>query len=181
MATGRTLQVGLTGNFYANYARTDQDLNPSDLKDLLKYTSLNFQLNDGVEDSQCDLLYYSRRTYTPSAAENINLDTDLQNKWGDTLNFYYAKIIIIKNLTVVTTALPNGFLSVNYLDEQYYIGPRGRRVIIERKGIQNNPVQTPGIGGIFTLQSADTIEYDLIIAGSSLLTNPSSIVGSSGL
>lgn len=180
MATGRNLQCGMTGNFYANYARTDQDLNPNDLKDLLKYTSLNFALDNGVEDSQCDLLYYSKRTYIPSSAENINLDTALQNKWGDTLNFYYVKIMIIKNLTAVDTVIPNGFLSVSYLDERYNIGPRGRRFIMERKGIRSDPAQSAGVGGVLTLQSDDQIEYDLIILGSSLLTNPSSVLSSSG-
>ena len=180
MATGRSLNIGLAGNFYANYLRTDQDLNPANIKDVFKYTDFNFALDDGVEDSQCDLLYHSRRIYLPSATENINLDTTLQNIWGDTLNFYYVRFMIIKNLTVVTTVPPNGYLNVTYLNEVYYIGPRGRRMILERKGIRDDPAQSAGVGGILTLQSADQIEYDLIIAGSSLLTNPSSVLSSSG-
>ncbi len=180
MATGRNLQMGMTGNVYFNYARTDQELNPNELKDIVKYTGLNFAFDNGVEDSQCDLFYYSRRTYTPGSPENINLDSDLQNKWGDTLNFYYVRFMLIKNLTEVETVWPNGYLSVSYLDERYFIGPRSRRLTMERKGVRSDPAQSAGVGGVLTLESADTIEYDIFIAGSSLLTNPSSVMSSSG-
>ena len=178
MASGRELRFGITGNIFGNYTRTDQVLNPSELKDILQYTGAQGVMENGVEDSQVDLLYYAQRTYTPSSVESINLETDLLNKWGDTLDFYYAKCIIIKNLTAIETVPPNGYLTVNYLDETMYIGPRGKRIIWERKGIRSAAGQTPGIAGILTLQSSSLIEYDLIIAGSSLLTNPSSVVSS---
>lgn len=176
MASGRNLRFGITGNIFGNYTRTDQVLNPSELKDILQYTGGQGVMENGVEDSQVDLLYYAQRTYTPSSVESINLETDLLNKWGDTLDFYYAKCIVIKNLTPITES--GHYLTVNYLDETMYIGPRGKRIIWERKGIRSAAGQTPGIAGILTLQSSDLIEYDLIIAGSSLLINPSSVVTS---
>lgn len=171
MANGRTLSVSFTGALQANYARTDNDLNTENIKDIFSYVGLQDVLTNGQEADQADSFYHSVRSYV-SGTTTINLDADLSDVFGNTLNFYRIKAVIVKNKSTVA----GRFLTVTLQDEVMYIGPGGFRVIWEPSlpGLQDSGASTTGVTGNLVITGSGAADYDLIILGTSALINLSS-------
>lgn len=172
MANGRSLSVSFTGSLQATYQRTDNDLNTANIKDIFSYTGLQDVLDNGQEADQADSLYHVQRQFAPSGPELISLDGGIVDVFGNTLNLHALKCLIIKNRE---TAL-NKYLTVQTQDEVYYIGPGGWRVLWEPAlvGLQDSGASTAGVLGNLSINSAQTINYDLIIIGTTAAVNPSS-------
>lgn len=171
MAAGRRLSVYLNNVITVQYERTDKPLAPVGLTDNFQYDGLCKLLNDGKEVNQIDLLYHNRRTFTPPGPDLIDLDTELTNSWGDILNFYTVKLIVVKNRET-----GNKFLALAFKSESLYVGPNGCRLIVEPglMGIQAQGDSSPGFLGNLIVDAPVQIEYDLIIAGTSNIVNVSS-------
>lgn len=172
MANGRSLSVSFTGALQASYARVDNDLNTENIKDIFSYVGLQDTLANGQEADQADSFYHAQRQFAPSGPELISLDGGIVDVFGNTLNLYRLKCLIIKNRE---TSLDK-FLTVQTQDEVYYIGPGGWRVLWEPSliGLQDSGASTAGVLGNLSINSSQVIQYDLILIGTTASVNPSS-------
>lgn len=171
MAAGRQLSLYNNDIIVVKYHRTDKPISPSSLADDFQYDGLCKLLSDGKEVGQVDLLYHGRRTFTPPGPDLINLETELTNSWGDLLDFYTVKFLVIKNRET-----GDKYLDFSFKSEAGMIGPNGCRKIIEPGllGIQHQGASSPGDLGDLIIDAPVQIEYDLIIAGTSGNVNVSS-------
>jgi len=165
MATGRSLRMSFSGILAAVYQNTAPDLDSGEVAESkINYVGLQDVFEDGQAVDQVDLLYSGTRNALSTSPESIDLDNTLRNIWGDALNFYKVKVIVIKN----NETAAGKFLTVTFRDEAFYIGPNGRRIIWEPDGIQDNGGSSPGLSGLLSITASSvTNSYDLIIAGTS--------------
>lgn len=165
---GRILRVDFTGALSANYSRTDNALNPTQIQDIFNYLGLRDGLANGVEKDQADLFYHATRQYLATmGTETIDLDAgDLVNVFGDTLVFENIKCVIIKNNELTAGVNLLGGLH----DEVFNIGPNGWRVIWEPNQLPDS-AGSAGVAGILSLTSGNDVSYDLIVIGTSALVN----------
>ena len=173
MANNRTLQVALTGILSAQYRNIETDVSDDDAKDDISYTKIKASLANGSEVSQVDLLYHARRDFDPPGPQTLDLNNALQNKWGDVLDFYTIKVVVIKNLEVLGS---DKYLKITIQSEVYYIGPQGVRIMWEPDvlGLLNEGVSSGGDPGNLVIDGDNSIDYDLIIAGTENIINISS-------
>lgn len=173
MVAGRELTADLKVNLTTKYKRTDQ-LNPTDrdgLQDNLTYKELNLNYVNGNGDGRADLQYHEERIID-SSTEIIDINNDLKNKWGDINNYGAIRMMIIHNKNV-----GQGYIDVNFKDEQYRIGPEGARIIAEPRGggIDAIVSSTSSEEGSLTVSADDFVTYDLIIIGSTFESSSSGL------
>jgi len=171
MAVNRTLKAGFTGAISVNYRRTDQPISPNIVKGDIRY-SIKKLLTNGVGAGKADLLYQERRIIS-NGIHIFNLDGGLVNVWGDVLNYDAIKLLCIVNRQSIEE---RKFLSVQFKNERYYIGPQGERIIVEPIGMGIASVQSSESSeeGQLVITSDNEIEYDIIIVGASRESSSSS-------
>ena len=164
MAVNRTLSAVLTTRLETNYKNTQVLLNPSRLLDNL-IVDISQSLSNGSGLNKADLQWYDRRQLI-NATEVLALDGTLQNNWGDFLDFDAIKILIIHNREQDISPLK--LLEVQFKNERYYIGPNGKRIIVE-----------PGPGGILSIvSSASQEEGSIVISSNADITYDIVLIGS---
>ena len=164
MAINRTLSAILTTRLETNYKNTQVLLNPSRLLDNLT-VDISQSLSNGSGLNKADLQWYDRRQLI-NATEVLALDGTLQNNWGDFLDFDAIKILIIHNREQDISPLK--LLEVQFKNERYYIGPNGKRTIVE-----------PGPGGILSIvSSASQEEGSIVISSNADITYDIVLIGS---
>lgn len=148
------------------YRRTDKPANQFQIRDTLRYTDLKGAFVHGNGDNRANLNFYTRSTLDNSM-EHWNLDGILQDVYGNFLNYDSVKGLIIFNRQPLTD--DNFFLSVQFKNERYYIGPQGFRILWEPKGQGVSAVQSSQSAeeGLITVESNANITYDIFIIGSS--------------
>ena len=172
MTAGRELTTDVTVILITKYKRTDQ-LNPNvdGLLDNLTYKELNLHLVNGNGDGRADLQYHEQRIID-SSTEIIDINGDLRNKWEDILAFQAVRFMMIVNRNI-----GQGYIDVNFKNEQYRIGPEGARVISEPRGggIEAIVSSTSSEEGALTVSADDLVTYDLIIIGSTFESSSSGL------
>jgi len=170
MAT-KTLETRIDITLSADYRRTDNVLNPQDIRDNFRYIDLKDALNTGNGTDRANLLFHTQSTLDNSI-EFWDLDGVLEDVFGDLINYDAIKALIVKN----KTTLSNAFLDVRFKNEVWYIGPDGFRIAWEPFGKGISPLISSASAeeGRITVSSNMEITYDLIVIGSQKETSSSS-------
>ncbi len=145
----------------------------NDLSDPQDSTSIKWDdtLANGTAINQADVIWHDRRTAT-AAADDIDLDTSLTDVYGTAADFVKVRGIFIHNRSTVSgeylSVGGDGNALVNWvgnLSDIVKIGPNG--VLLLWSPIDGYAV-TAGTGDILQIDpGADTIEYDIVIIGTS--------------
>lgn len=152
------------------YKRTDKTLNTTNLNDNLNIR-LGFILNNGAGKDKANLQWYSTRRLI-STSETIDVDNDLVDNFGNSLNFDAINYMLVRNLETVS----GRYLQVNFKSEQYYIHSGSLRVIFEPFGAGITAISQSGSAeeGNITVSSNADITYDIVLVGSHAESSSSS-------
>lgn len=155
----------------AVYRNTSKAANLKQIKDVLAYTDFKTTFIEGSGLNRANLVYYTR-SRLQNATEYYNLDSVLQDIYGNYLNYDAVHILGIKNRETTLHRL----IEVRFKDEKYHIGPQGGRIIIEPfgPGIEELVSSASFEEGQISVTSNADVTYDIIIIGSSRESSTSS-------
>lgn len=170
MAT-KTLETRIDVTLSADYRRTDNDLNPNNIRDNFRYIDLKDVLSSGNGTDKANILFHTRSTLN-NTTEFWDLDSILEDVFGDILNYDAVKCIVIKHVTTTNDA----YLQVTFKNEIWYIGPNGFRIAWEPFGSGLAPIVSSASQeeGRITVVSNKDCTYDIIIIGSTAEASSSS-------
>lgn len=145
-----------------------------DLQDAVNNLTLNKNdtLATGTGSNQADVLWHDTRSLT-ATSEDLDMAGSLTNAFGDTVTFATIKGILIHNKSTSSTEILSvGGAAANQLIN--WVGNSSDIVKIGPDGILLlwNPIDgyavTAGTGDLLKIDSGtDTIEYDIVILGTS--------------
>lgn len=169
-----TAIIGVSANFRfsAQYYRTDDPTNPTNIIDNFQYLDLKDSLLNGRTLDKANILAHWQSTLN-NDTEFWDLDSgNIYDTFGNLLNFDAVKCLIIKNRNLDA----NYYLEVAFKNEQYYIGPNGYRILWEPsgRGLQAIVSSQSQEEGRIRVTSNALITYDIILVGATSESSSSS-------